>query len=279
MPSMQLAENNLARVCTGTVLFVVIAAAVYWLPSAVLAAVFLPVVLLAGFEWGKLVERSKSRQLLYPVLSVLACGALWYWPFSEQGLLITVAGWWILILILTSSFSLLICRNKWFQALLRAHIFIALPACWFAAYQLHLLDWFWFFYLLALVAGCDVAAYYAGRRFGRRPLCPELSRGKTREGLLGAMTAALLIAVLLLWLLPPVEETFANAEGLRTFYLVLLSLFICLAGVVGDLAVSMAKRCAGAKDSGGLLPGHGGVLDRADSFIAAAPLFLLGLKL
>jgi len=123
-------------------------------------------------------------------------------------------------------------------------------------------------FLLLLIWGADVGAYFAGHRFGRSKLAPAVSPGKTWAGVWGAMATTVLITLggsyllglsahVLLWLLP-------------------LTLFTVAVSIVGDLTESMFKRLAEVKDSGGLLPGHGGILDRIDSLTAAAPLFMLG---
>lgn len=121
-------------------------------------------------------------------------------------------------------------------------------------------------WLLFLVFGADIGAFFAGRKFGRLQLAPRVSPSKTWEGLLGGMLAVAAVAA-------------AAAVAFRQSALVAVG-FGCAVGlysVVGDLTESMFKRAAGLKDSSSLLPGHGGILDRIDSVCAAAPLFALGL--
>jgi phosphatidate cytidylyltransferase len=125
-------------------------------------------------------------------------------------------------------------------------------------------------FLLVLIWVADSGAYFAGHRWGRTKLAPIISPGKTREGLYGAMAGSVVCAVALSWWL---------GEWSRLHWMLLLCLATVLLSVVGDLFESLFKRQAGAKDSGAILPGHGGVLDRIDSVTAAAPLFLLGLIL
>ncbi len=127
----------------------------------------------------------------------------------------------------------------------------------------------WILLLSGITAASDTGAYYSGRTWGRHKLCPHISPGKTREGALGGVVAAMLTSLAIgAWLLPQVS-----------FYrLALAALVLAVVGIVGDLAESVLKRAYGVKDSGTLLAGHGGVLDRGDSLLLAAP-FLYALLL
>ena len=127
--------------------------------------------------------------------------------------------------------------------------------------------------LVIVVAAADIGAYFSGKRFGKHKLAVVVSPAKTWEGFWGGVAACTLLAVLLWYLLP---ERAAHI-GMASVVAVILS--TSLASVIGDLTVSMVKRESGVKDSGSLLPGHGGVLDRLDSLCAAAPVFALGLLL
>jgi phosphatidate cytidylyltransferase len=119
-------------------------------------------------------------------------------------------------------------------------------------------------FLLLLVVAADVGAYFAGRQFGRHKLAPKVSPGKTWEGVLGGIAAAALMAIVgTAWF----EVDVAAFIGVCAV--------VVIASIVGDLTESLFKRHAGLKDSGTILPGHGGVLDRVDSVTAAAPIFLL----
>jgi phosphatidate cytidylyltransferase len=146
-----------------------------------------------------------------------------------------------------------------------AGFFVLVPA-WLALARLHASDPQLLLYLLLLVVAADIGAYFAGRRFGKNKLAPRVSPGKTWEGVLGGLAASALMALIgVRWF----EVSAASFIGLCAL--------VVAASIVGDLTESLFKRHAGLKDSGSLLPGHGGLLDRVDSITAAAPVFLVGL--
>ena len=121
---------------------------------------------------------------------------------------------------------------------------------------------------MLLIWGADSGAYFAGRAFGKRKLAPKVSPGKSWEGVIGGLLTALVAAVI-------ATQWLGAVGGLAGFLaLVAVTVFI---SVLGDLSESLFKRVMALKDSGGILPGHGGVLDRIDSLTAAAPIFALGL--
>ncbi|HEY5626769.1 MAG TPA: phosphatidate cytidylyltransferase [Nitrospira sp.] len=124
-------------------------------------------------------------------------------------------------------------------------------------------EWLIFFLLFVTWAG-DTGAYYAGTLFGRHPLAPRISPKKTMEGLAGGLIAATMVSYLASWWFLP---TFSGLDCL------LLAILITMTGLWGDLAESAIKRSVGAKDSGAVLPGHGGMLDRLDSLLFSAPAF------
>ena len=123
-------------------------------------------------------------------------------------------------------------------------------------------------YMFSLVWIADIGAYFSGRRFGKHKLAPAISPGKTWEGLCGGLVANLF------WILGVYQLNSGWGLGLAEFFLI--GVATSLISVVGDLFISVLKREAGVKDSGKLLPGHGGVLDRIDSLIAASPVFVAG---
>ena len=120
----------------------------------------------------------------------------------------------------------------------------------------------WLLFLTAITAASDTAAYYSGSLLGKHKLCPAISPGKTWEGFLGGLFGSLLAAF-------AVKFFFLPQEGI--LWIGALALLLCCLGVAGDLSESMLKRACGVKDSGTLLPGHGGILDRVDSLLLTAP--------
>ena len=146
---------------------------------------------------------------------------------------------------------------------------------WFAP-ALFALGWLRYVYgaspvlwAVSIVVASDVAAYFCGRTFGKRKIFPLISPGKTWEGFLGGLTAAGVVGVVLGIIL----------GGDWAAGCVLVALLTSIAGVIGDLTESYVKRCAGVKDSGQILPGHGGILDRLDSHLFGLPIFVVGVMM
>lgn len=129
----------------------------------------------------------------------------------------------------------------------------------------------WIVCLLLIVWAADIGAYFSGRRFGGRKLAPNISPSKTWAGFWGGLAASVLVAVAFTLTLPQLDVS--------TLSIAAFAALTMLASVGGDLFISLQKRTMSLKDTGNLLPGHGGLLDRFDSLIAAAPFFALGLVL
>jgi phosphatidate cytidylyltransferase len=127
----------------------------------------------------------------------------------------------------------------------------------------------WLLYGLMLVWLADIGAYFSGRRFGKTKLAPALSPGKTREGLYGALLVTTVYSL--------IASFYFQLAASSTILLLALSMVLTLISVVGDLYESLLKREAGLKDSGKLLPGHGGMLDRIDSVLATMPLLVVAM--
>jgi phosphatidate cytidylyltransferase len=269
------------RVITAVVLAAVLIAALAWLPPAALAWLFGAVVAVALWEWSRLAGlRAPAWRGAYCTAGLL----LLFWLADFTGLPASVAHaervrdllmgavlWWTVALLWVKGYPG--SAALWGAGPMRMLMGLTtlLPA-WLALMLLRAQphgQWLILF-LVALVAAADIGAYFVGRAFGRHKLAPRVSPGKSLEGLAGGICAALLFALLVWWLAAP---------SLALSALLPIVLFTVLSSVLGDLVESMIKRHCGVKDSGSLLPGHGGVLDRLDSLSAAAPVFALGLLL
>jgi phosphatidate cytidylyltransferase len=263
------------RVLTALVLIPLAVAAVLWLPSSGFAALLGLVMLAGGMEGVRLAGYPRWPQ---GVLSLLVLAALLglLWQVREQTwiawVLALLAAWWfaVMLALLTGKIGTDAVPRRRPVALLGSALLLA--GCWLALTQIHAASDFGppgVLFLLVLVWVADSAAFFAGRRWGRRKLAPRISPGKTVEGLWGAVLGAVLCAL--------GGSALGLFPGLEPAALLALCVVTTLVSVAGDLWESVAKRRSGEKDSGSLLPGHGGVLDRIDSLIAAAPVFSLGL--
>ena len=273
-------ETNLARrFAAASVLVPVVLMAVAWLPSpcfSVGAAVFLAV---ACWEWAGLSEwGSPARRAAYVALNTGLLLALFLLGPEHSPLLafcMAGAAWWVVALrwVLHAqqgrpSVALGVPWLHWLCG------WLTLVPAWSALVYLHQRNgdgrW-WVLLLFVLVWSADIGAYFSGRRFGRRRLASRVSPGKSWEGVLGGSAACLLIGIAL--------TLYLGGDFSSPWVLPALCVGVAVLGVLGDLFESLLKRRAGTKDSGMLIPGHGGVLDRIDSLSAAAPCFALGIVL
>lgn len=262
------------RLVTAAILVPLTVWAVLFLPTGIIAWPLALVIGIGAWEWAGLIRlQARSARLLYALVVLLLLWGSRFLPLA--GIAIVGAVWWGICTILLlrwaqhrpASPSLL---NMPALGLI-AGILVLVPA-WRATIGLHALPavgpkMVLFLFLLVWLA--DSAAYLVGRRFGHTCLAPALSPGKTREGVYGALAAGLLLSLI-------GGEVFAFS-GLAWWGFVGLGLLTLVASVVGDLLESLFKRLGAVKDSGHLLPGHGGALDRVDSLTAAAPVFALGI--
>jgi phosphatidate cytidylyltransferase len=132
----------------------------------------------------------------------------------------------------------------------------------------------WILFLLITIWVSDISAYYIGKNFGKHKITPNISPKKSLEGFIAGFIGGVLAAYIFYFLLMP--EKYAVISG---WQLALVSVDVVVAGIVGDLFESLLKRSAGVKDSGNIIPGHGGMLDRIDSILFAAPVLYIYLKI
>ncbi|MAT93353.1 MAG: phosphatidate cytidylyltransferase [Halioglobus sp.] len=271
------------RVITALVMAGLFLAALALLSLPLLALLFALLIALGAWEWSRLAGfNAVPARALYVAVIVAALGALylycrlWDAPQREwvQPFLGLACLWWCFALLWVKSYpgSALMWRGVPMRSLMGL---LVLAPAWLAA--VYLLSFprggILLVVMVLVVAAADIGAYFAGVTFGRHQLAAAVSPKKTWEGFWGGIAACAALAVLLHYLLPDQ----VSHVGLPSVAAVTIS--TALASVLGDLTVSMVKRESGVKDSGTLLPGHGGVLDRLDSLCGAAPVFALGLLL
>lgn len=270
------------RLITACILIPLVIAALFLLPPIGFALVTLAVCMLAAWEWGQLAGlATRSQRIWLAILCGLLLALMMFTIPAYHALIVTwqakyalwaALAWWVIALglvlfyprsatwwhhssALRLAFGLLtIVPFFWGMVTLRQH-----------HYDInHYTGAWWLLYVMLLVWGADTGAYVFGRAIGRHKLAPKVSPGKTWEGLIGGLLTSALIA----WLFgkyAPLDAAPAT--------LLMCSVIAALASVLGDLTESMFKREAGIKDSGHLIPGHGGILDRIDSLTAAVPVF------
>ena len=264
-------ETLRQRIITAVVLAVVLLAVLLWLPPWATLVVLTLLVLAGAWEWSAFLLKGRAPALraAYVLLVAALLGGAWKISATAQGrdLVLGVAVlWWLGAFVWIALAPQRV--SPWAAA---AAGLLALVPAWLALVRLRLVfphGAQWTLFVLLLVWVADIGAFFFGRRFGRIRLAPEVSPGKTWEGVLGGTAVSALVAI-------------GGSLWFRVPLLVFLPLCLAAVGfsIVGDLTESLLKRSAGVKDSGTLFPGHGGVMDRIDSLTGAAPVLLLGLTL
>ena len=263
----------LARVTTAAVLGPLMIAAVWYLEGAVFAAVLALILLLGAWEWTRIVGVKRVRFRSAVVISnALIMLGIWQFLGKNEQLIAAEIGvlWWCFALLWLKRISFAqtnSARNSELKVVVGSLLMV--PA-WCAAILLHEAanGPMWTLFLFVLIWSADVGAYFSGRRFGNKKLAPNISPGKTREGVYGALAVSALVAFLF--------ANYLDKSATETLFFVGLCLITVVFSVVGDLFESLMKRHANIKDSGSILPGHGGILDRIDSLLAALPVFVAG---
>lgn len=228
----------------------------------------------SGYEWFKLMpDAAKQTQLKIKawlsgvVVTVIVGLALIY---LED---IWILFWFASILIWLLSVRWVRAypeKDNWYNPSLLFLGGLLIIAAVTAIFSLWQFSPWWLMYVFLLVWGADSGAYFVGRKFGMRKLAPRVSPNKSIEGLVGGLLTSTIIIIAF-------ALTYLDLALIPFLFFLLLSLVTVVASVQGDLLESMIKRRAGIKDSGRILPGHGGVLDRVDSLLAAAPIFAAGM--
>lgn len=276
------------RLITALILIPLALYAVFALPLFWFAAAVLVLMTAGAWEWAPLmnVNRRSGRIAYTAFVALLLAVLMWLVPLNKvwqngelapiiHGLIIAGCVWWLAAIALVINYPR--SRRVWSRTRSIVGVFglLTLVPAWAGLVAVRSLNYadqplfggFAVLFVLLLVWAADVGAYFAGVKYGRNKLMPAVSPGKTMEGLCGGITLAFVVMMVLAqWLKIP-------AEQFSGYYIT--GLVTVIASVFGDLNESMFKRCAGVKDSGSLLPGHGGILDRIDSLTAALPIFTL----
>jgi phosphatidate cytidylyltransferase len=258
----------LTRVLTAVALLAAFVTANFVLGRPQFAAVVTLVVVLAAYEWGKLCRLASTIALAYAVLLGATLGTLAFALLPVSASNQVVAG-----IFAVATLFWVVCVPIWlwrgvtgraFGVLPVAGVFVLIPA---GLASISMQPWN-LLAVLVLVWVADTAAYFTGRALGRRKLAPSISPGKTWAGVGGAILATLAYAIICAISSPTLTE---RVDGITWVPYLAGAGLLCFVSVVGDLFESALKRQAEVKDSGTLLPGHGGILDRIDSATATLP--------
>ena len=255
----------LTRVLTAAVLLAAFISALWFLERTAFALVAAAIVAVGGYEWASLGKLRRTIASAYGLACALLVFGLQQVPSMAPWICGGAAVFWSLVVPLWLARGFNACPASLMPA---AGIAVLVPA----GLAIASLEREQVLMLLGLAWIADTAAYLAGRAFGRHRLAPAISPGKTWEGVAGALGATIIYAIIWALLDPGLA---ARVHGAAWVPYLAGAALLCAVSVVGDLLESAAKRRAGVKDSGSLLPGHGGVLDRIDSATAMLPVALL----
>ena len=254
------------RIKTAIVLVIIVGIAMFASQSPILFAPLLAIgVIIAAHEWTKLMPKWRHPALFVLLVLVLTLVSLMFkvtWLFWWAASLVI----WLMALSWVRVFPT---KTNWYGKQLALMGAVILTASITAMFYLWQLSAWWLLYVFLLVWCADSGAYFVGRKLGRRKMAPNVSPNKSMEGLAGGLITGLLVVVV-------ISVFKLQLTGVPLIAFVALSALTILASVLGDLFESMLKRRADVKDSGTILPGHGGVLDRIDSLLSATPIFALG---
>lgn len=266
------------RVITALVMLAVLLPVTLFAPLAAFGALIGVVLVFAAWEWARLLKLGGAGPVVYAIVAALALAAtmpLGIDAAASRPLFMAAGVFWLLV----GPFAL---RRKpdlaggvWRSFLLAAGL-IVFAACWHALVAARAQGVPFVLSLLLVVWLADIGAYFAGKAFGKRKLAITISPGKSWEGAIGGWLAVMIVAGVAIAahvFEPTLFSAFAVRYGMPGAWAA-LTLLVAYS-VIGDLFESLLKRQAGVKDSSGLLPGHGGVLDRVDALLPVLPLAML----
>ena len=254
------------RIKTAIILVIIVGIAMFASQTPYLFALLLATgVTIAAHEWTKLMPKWRQPVLFVLITLAITLISLWF-PMTWVAWWVVSCLIWLMALAWVSNFPT---YTNWYGHKLAVMGVVILTASITAMFYLWQQSPWWLLYVFLLVWCADSGAYFVGRKFGRRKMAPNVSPNKSMEGLAGGIVTGLLVVIAI-----SIFKLQLTGTALATF--VTLSVVTILASVLGDLFESMLKRRADVKDSGTILPGHGGILDRIDSLLSAMPIFALG---
>jgi phosphatidate cytidylyltransferase len=276
------------RVITAVVLLALFIPILFFSPAIILSLVISVVISLASWEWGRFIWGVQSKYPIYYSLMIQGFLAiLMYCIEGNNQELITRLSDFMLVTLWVSIIFWLIVVPFILSKKLQFSIKKNTPLLAIAGVIVFLCDWYAFILLrekglwvllsvLMIVWTADIGAYFTGKKFGKHKLAPQLSPGKSIEGAIGGMVAVCILG-LIFFSFNISTMNFFNVIGQQSSWIILIPLSLFLAGmsVIGDLFESQLKRLSGMKDSSGLLPGHGGVMDRLDALLPVLPIAAL----
>jgi phosphatidate cytidylyltransferase len=247
-------------VVTAAVLIALLLAGLFLLPQVGVAALMAVIVAIAGFEWARVCGLGTTEARIYAAAILIGFAVLFSVRIWQPAFLVAALFW----IFAAPAWLWLGVGARQRSGLIPLGFLVLVPPA-LAMVALEPLD-----ALLALAVAwiADTAAYFVGRRWGRRKLAPSISPGKTWEGAAGGLIGAAAYAMIL-------SILFAGMQGTRMAAFLGAAALLVVVSIVGDLFESAVKRQAGVKDSGSILPGHGGMLDRIDSATAVLPVAAL----
>lgn len=254
------------RILTAVLLIGGFLACLFWLPAPAWAVVVLLPLTIGAWEWAKLSDFSTALKYTFVFANLLAAGTIYVLEAAQLAYL-AAAVLWLVVVPLTLAYGW---QLKSVALRIPLGMLVLVPL-WVALVELRTHGPEMVLMLMAVVWIADSAAYFTGRRFGKHKLAPTISPGKTWEGVVGA---ALALAIYLVIILSTLQSATFDARAWLLPASLLGGLMLYLS-IIGDLFESWIKRVAGAKDSGNILPGHGGVLDRIDALTSTLPIAAL----
>ena len=273
------------RVITALVLLLILLPALFYRSPTPFCVIALLLISAGAWEWARLNGFGQNASSMSGIACVAACLVTWWFGMLERPLVVLwiIAG---LAWVLAGAWVLHRGVSEWsgHPPLVRLGLGIAaLWLAWLAVAQARVIGVNYLLSILVLVWVADIFAYFAGRalggRFSRGKLAPSISPGKSWEGVWGGMAGVLALSYVWLWIdgswAISIPSLYSRLSIRGWWWLMIAVVFLSAMSVVGDLFESLVKRSAGVKDSSGLLPGHGGVLDRVDALLPTLPLAMM----